>query len=293
MAFSSPSVETVNPVPAQPFSAAEKSKFRIRFRKSGDLRLVSHHDLMHCFERMLRRADLPIRSTQGFHPHPCMTFALSLALGIIGGAEVVELEFTSALSAEEVRARLARQAPPGLDILNVQAVNAQSKPQVRRAFYRALVPAELCTILPQRIAAFRGAESCWIDRQRPQPRRLDIRPYVSELSLDGTAVEMALWVTPYGAARPEEILQQLGLGDRFEAGDLVLERTNLELHDEVPAGAEPPPAALLQAPRMDQTKQSNDTGRSVAAAVEKEPVLAAESAPRPTPLISSPMAYDS
>jgi len=50
-------------------------KFRIRFRKVGDLRLLSHHDLMRTFERMLRRAGLPFRSTEGFHPKPRMVFA--------------------------------------------------------------------------------------------------------------------------------------------------------------------------------------------------------------------------
>ena len=52
------------------------AKVRIRFRKGGDLRLVSHHDLMRVFERMLRRADLPFHSTSGFNPKPRLVFAL-------------------------------------------------------------------------------------------------------------------------------------------------------------------------------------------------------------------------
>jgi uncharacterized protein (DUF2344 family) len=38
---------------------ARCTKLRIRFRKAGELRLFSHHDLMRCFERMLRRAAIP------------------------------------------------------------------------------------------------------------------------------------------------------------------------------------------------------------------------------------------
>src|SRR5262245_34024195 len=119
MLFDPPSAATLNhDQGAAAAGAAADShavgKYRIRFRKAGDLRLVSHHDLMHVFERMLRRADLPCVSTQGFHPHPRITFALSLALGIVGCAEVVELELAGPLSAEEVHKRLARHAPPGL-----------------------------------------------------------------------------------------------------------------------------------------------------------------------------------
>src|SRR5262245_27743209 len=100
-----------------------REKFRIRFRKTCDLRLVSHHDLMRCFERMLRRAELPFHSTEGFNPKPRMVFALSLGLGIEGWEEVVELELDEALPADEVQARLARQAPAGLTLLSVRRID--------------------------------------------------------------------------------------------------------------------------------------------------------------------------
>src|SRR5437867_8333000 len=100
--------------PGEPTSPRGMTKFRIRFRKAGDLRLVSHHDLMRCFERMLRRAELPFHSTEGFNPHPRMAFALSLPLGVVGTDEVVELELNEALPPAGVQQRLARQARPAL-----------------------------------------------------------------------------------------------------------------------------------------------------------------------------------
>src|SRR5271157_3319048 len=54
------------------------TKVRLRFAKQGDLRLVSHHDLLRCLERMLRRAQIPMASSQGFNPRPKITFALAL-----------------------------------------------------------------------------------------------------------------------------------------------------------------------------------------------------------------------
>src|SRR5262249_5309140 len=52
--------------PAPPGPAAPvREKVRVRFRKGGDLRLLSHHDLMRPFERLLRRASLPFRSSEG------------------------------------------------------------------------------------------------------------------------------------------------------------------------------------------------------------------------------------
>src|SRR5919112_1889803 len=89
-------------------------KFRFRFSKSGTLRLVSHHDLMRCGERMLRRAAVPFKSTNGFHPTPRLVFALSLPLGVVGRDEGGELELTEPRDADETLARLAAQAPDGL-----------------------------------------------------------------------------------------------------------------------------------------------------------------------------------
>jgi radical SAM-linked protein len=206
-------------------------KHRIRFRKTADLRLISHHDLMRCFERMLRRAELPFRSTAGFNPKPRLVFALPLPLGVIGCQEVAELELNAELPPEEVCARLARQAPPGLEILTARRIDARTTAHVHRVCYRLPVPPERCDGLPARMAALLAAPACWLERTRPQPRRLDIRPYISDLRLLPGAVEMDLFVTPHGSARPDEVLSQLGLSDLLHGG-AVLERTVLELEDE-------------------------------------------------------------
>src|SRR5712692_3812517 len=92
-----------------------RDKVRIRFCKGDDLRLLSHHDLMRAFQRMLRRAALPVRQSKGFHPQPRLVFALSLPLGVVGCEEVVELELDEVLPLDDLRDRLVRQAPPGLD----------------------------------------------------------------------------------------------------------------------------------------------------------------------------------
>ena len=97
---------------------ASSAKYRLRFAKTGDLRLVSHIDLLHCFERLLRRAALPFASTQGFHPKPKIVFAQALALGVVGENEVVEIELepggAASLASEELLARLNRQAKTGI-----------------------------------------------------------------------------------------------------------------------------------------------------------------------------------
>jgi radical SAM-linked protein len=248
-------------------------KVRVRFRKGGDLRLVSHRDLMKCFERALRRATLPVHVTQGFHPLPRMVFALSLGLGIIGSNEVLELEFDAPVDREDVRSRLAWQMPAGLDILSVAHIPLKSSAQVRRAGYRIQIPAAHCAGLAVRIAELLAVMECWVERTRPQPRRFDLRPFLSELYLTDQQLDMLLWVTAGGTARPTEVLETLGLGDLVAAG-IPVERFLLELHDEIHDPGPVPEIPLVPA----------------AADRPQERVSAPE---RPTPLVPGPLNFDS
>ena len=269
MAPDTPAALSTPPPPEAP--PPLRDKVRIRFRKDRDLRLLSHHDLMRTFERMLRRSELPFRRTQGFHPHPRIIFALSLPLGVVGCDEVVELELDEPLPLDEIQDRLRRQAPPGLHIGTVHRIDFRAGAQVRRLCYRIAVPAESVPAVQERIAAIMAAGECLVERKRPPVRRVDLRPWLSELRLVSResealaeplasssagaspsphaspfpracssplaapsehALEMALWLLPSGTARPDEVLQAVGLFELLDAG-VVLERAWLELHDEI------------------------------------------------------------
>src|SRR5579884_2058638 len=117
-------------------------KFRFRFAKTGTLRLLSHHDLMRCLERMLRRAEVPFKSTAGFHPGPRIVFAQSLPLGVVGRDEVVEIELTRPCDADETLARLAAQAPAGLTFTRVSVVPMKATAIPRRVVYELPLPAD-------------------------------------------------------------------------------------------------------------------------------------------------------
>jgi radical SAM-linked protein len=207
-------------------------KLRIRFRKRGDLRFLSHHDLMRAFERMLRRADLPFRSTEGFHPHPRVVFALSLPLGVAGLDEVVEIEMTEELSPDDVLARLQSQAPAGLEFVSVRRIVPNATGQAVRAVYRLPVPPDRISDLSERCPALLAQGELWVERKHPNPRRVDIRPYVLALRTNHESLELDLRVTPTGTARADELIELLGLRDLADAG-AVLERITLELHDEL------------------------------------------------------------
>lgn len=207
------------------------TKVRLRFGKRGDLRLVSHHDLMRCLERMLRRARVPMATTQGFNPRPKMTFALALGLGIEALREVVDLELTEAWTPSELLSRLGAYAPPGFEWVDAVAIPAGAPaPRVRSVAYELTVPGDRREAARSALETFLTSASWPVVRTRGDRRReFDLRPQVlsAELADDGM-LRFRLAVAPEGSARPEELLEALALVGPLD-GATHLIRVDVEL----------------------------------------------------------------
>lgn len=206
-------------------------KVRLRFAKCGELRLVSHHDLMRCLERMLRRAAIPMATTQGFNPRPKITFALALGLGIEARAEVVDLELSEPMDPPVLLARLTAVAPPGFVFAEACALEAgASPPQACAVEYsirvfddrREQARSALETLLAQETWPF-------VRRRADRELSFDLRQQVhkAELTSDGM-LRFRLIVSPGGSVRPEELLEALALRDLLDRG-AVLTRTSVDL----------------------------------------------------------------
>ncbi len=232
-------------------------KIRLRFSKTGPLRLLSHHDLMRAAERMLRRAELPFRSTRGFHPTPRLVFALPAPLGAECLDEVVELELLTALDADEVRARLNAVAPEGLHFTRAAEVPLEATAMVRSVMYTLPVPDGLADSTRAKVEELLAAEKVWVERQIPNPRRLNLRPFVAALGVQdiyaaGWTLFMMTWVTNAGTARADELIRLLGLEAHHRAGAL-LSRIAVEIHDEVSCAAtDGPPQGPAEVVRLDR-----------------------------------------
>jgi radical SAM-linked protein len=207
------------------------TKVRLRFAKHGNLRLVSHHDLLRCVDRVLRRARIPVAVSRGFNPHPKIVFALAMALGIEGRREVVELELSEPLEPAEVLERLRLASPTGLDWLDAESVApGRSAPQVEAVQYFLEVPAARQEVTRTRLAALM-ANTQWLYTRHRGERdvAIDVRRFMLEADLDPLGVlRFRMKINPNGSARPEEVIDTLGLRDLLEQG-CVLVRTEMEL----------------------------------------------------------------
>lgn len=106
-------------VPEGPAPEPAVQRLRIRYAKRGRLRFTSSRDFQRALERALRRADVPMAFSAGFHPHPKISYANAAATGTASEAEYVEIQVTERLDPDAVRATLDAALPAGLDVLAV------------------------------------------------------------------------------------------------------------------------------------------------------------------------------
>ena len=205
-----------------------RHRLRIRFRKEGDLRLISHRDLARLWERMFRRAGLHLAMSEGFHPKAKLSFPSALSLGVAGVDEVLEAELDEQLADEQLLERLREQAPPGLTIERLEQVPPGSrKAHVTRLTYEVPVPADRLTALQEAIAALLKQPEVWMERS-DRAVQIDVRANLDQLALQNGRLVMSFRVGREAAARPRDLLQLLGLGDIEESG-VFLTRTRVEL----------------------------------------------------------------
>lgn len=93
---------------------------RIWFEKSGLAVYISHLDMNRCMTRAVRRAEIPLWYTEGFNPHPYMTFLMPLPLGQVGKREPLDIRIEQDMTFDEIKNRLNSVMPDGIKIVDVK-----------------------------------------------------------------------------------------------------------------------------------------------------------------------------
>lgn len=103
-------------------------KIRIKFRKWGSMKFIGHLDMMRYFQKVMRRADVDIRYSEGFSPHQIMSFAAPLGVGITSDGEYLDIEVHSTKSSAEMINDLNNTMVEGVDIVGYVALPDNAKP---------------------------------------------------------------------------------------------------------------------------------------------------------------------
>ena len=174
-----------------------KKKIRLKFRKVGEMRFLSHLELAHLFYRASKRADLPLCFSEGFHPMPRIIFATALPVGMESLTEIVDVECEGKTTPPEVMERLNQTLPPGVEIIDAEEVplffHLSSLP------HRSVYWIPLDSLLPKKEAIPKikkalDKKEFFIHQERDgKQRSVDIRPLIEKMEIKERSEEEHRW----------------------------------------------------------------------------------------------------
>jgi len=161
-------------------------RVRIRYAKRGPLRFTSHRDFARAIERAIHRANVPIAYSQGFTPHPKISFASAAPTGVASEAEYLELGLQARVDPAQLRAALDAALSPGLDVLDVVEAAAAGSlaDRIEASRWRIELPDVSPQALQRAVEAFRAAPEVLVERLTKQGRRtFDCRAAVLDVTV--------------------------------------------------------------------------------------------------------------
>lgn len=172
------------------------TRVRLKLSKLGRARMVGHLEYLKMFQRAVRRAKLPIRFSQGFHPMPKISYLEALPMGVSSEAELVDLELLSHVPVEQIINDLNVQLPEGFKIVEGEVVpwkTSSPSAAVASSCYRVPLPESVPEDLRERITHFLDADQVLVSRiKKGVEKQIDIRPDVLELSQIGVELQIQL-----------------------------------------------------------------------------------------------------
>jgi len=196
-------------------------RIRLTFSKTPHMRFAGHMDLHRTLERTLRRANLPLATSQGYTKRTRLNIASALPLGVTGENEIADFWLEEPLPLEDVRQKFEKAAPPGIALKSLEIVD-ENDPKLQKLVQSSVFEVTLLEPLhdlEEKVAGLLAAET--LPRTR-RDKSYDLRLLVLDLAVlppgdEGCQrMEMHLQTQDSATGRADEVVAELG-GDPHAA----------------------------------------------------------------------------
>ena len=99
---------------------------RVKYKKEDEMIFISHLDLQRLLQRAFRRAKINLSYSEGFNPHPKMSYGHALALGVESQGEYVDIEIEDDIEVKEFLERINEQLPDGIKFVKGQEIDPKT-----------------------------------------------------------------------------------------------------------------------------------------------------------------------
>ncbi len=187
-------------------------KARIKFRKYGVLRFIGHLDVMRFFQKLMRRADIPIAFTAGYSPHMIMSFASPLGIGLTSDGEYLDIELTAPVDSREAVKRMNEECVEGIEIISIRQISDEKKMTGMTILAAAdyLISVKKGALPENWKEAFADfmaqREICVIKQTKRSEREEDIRPLIFRWEIQGENIWLQLAAGSRNNLKPDLVM---------------------------------------------------------------------------------------
>ncbi|MGB5824058.1 MAG: TIGR03936 family radical SAM-associated protein [Proteocatella sp.] len=187
---------------------------RCKFTKIGDISYISHLDILKIFIRALRRSRIDVFYSEGFHPHPKISFSSALSLGIQSYTEFIDIDIKNDEDEKHFLKDMNESLPDGIDIVEYKIVEkpiALTK-IMNYSLYEFYLEENLQAIVPI-IEDVIKREELIIQKKNKKKQIKDInvreKIYSIEINSEKNVIKAVLLNSSEGALKPSEMIKAL------------------------------------------------------------------------------------
>ena len=195
-------------------------RLRVRFSRGEELKFISHLDIMRLWQRALQRAGIPLAYSEGFSPHPRLSLAAPLAVGVTSQAELMDIFCGKWVSPHFFTNAVSQQLPAGIEITQVNSV-APTMPSLQSQVGFSEYEVEVATekdkagIESALVSLLSAKQLPWHHQRDTGTRNYDLRALIDKLWLTDwrrghARLGMRLRCDSSGSGRPEQVAAALG-----------------------------------------------------------------------------------
>lgn len=158
---------------------------RVRFSKQGNMKYIGHLDMQRLIQRVLRKVNVPLAYSQGYNPHPLISFAQPLSLGFTSHSEYMDMVLKEDIDHEKFLEEVNASLPEDVVFTEITTLPEGAKKAmaaVEAACYDIVLEDELPL---EKMEEFFKQEEILVEKLTKKKRKktIDLKPYIIELEL--------------------------------------------------------------------------------------------------------------
>ncbi|MTI68759.1 MAG: DUF2344 domain-containing protein [Firmicutes bacterium] len=206
---------------------------RVKFKKCNELKYISHLDLMRLFQRAFRRANIPVKYSEGYNPHPKFSFATALAVGVSSDGEYMDVELIKDINPDVFIDKMNQVLPEGIKILKAKYTNSKKSLMALLRWSTYVIELNFESITKEKMQSIiddiLSKEEILITKTKKKrkkviTREVDIRPNIKDISIlilkeNKAIIKTTLRTGSAGNLKPEVLVEQIKNKENVELID--------------------------------------------------------------------------